>query len=66
MFDLRQGSLYEPVAGELFDLVVTNPPFVIVRWTNDTPQSPRTAPATHLAWSLSASPGWNLRCGLCL
>ena len=27
--DLRQGSLYEPVAGELFDLVVTNPPFVI-------------------------------------
>ncbi|MDO5618557.1 DUF7059 domain-containing protein [Kocuria sp.] len=32
--DLRQGSLLEPVAGELFDLVVTNPPFVI---------TPRTA-----------------------
>lgn len=27
--ELRQGSLLEPVAGERFDLVVTNPPFVI-------------------------------------
>jgi len=27
--DVREGSLYEPVAGEDFDLVVTNPPFVI-------------------------------------
>jgi methylase of polypeptide subunit release factors len=27
--DLRQGSLYEPVDGEQFDLVVANPPFVI-------------------------------------
>lgn len=27
--DLRQGSLFEPVAGEQFDLVVSNPPFVI-------------------------------------
>lgn len=27
--DLRQGSLFDPVAGERFDLVVTNPPFVI-------------------------------------
>ena len=26
---LRQGSLLEPVAGEQFDLVVSNPPFVI-------------------------------------
>lgn len=26
---LRLGSLYEPVAGERFDLVVTNPPYVI-------------------------------------
>lgn len=25
----RHGSLYEPVAGELFDLIVSNPPFVI-------------------------------------
>ncbi|HET6625046.1 MAG TPA: class I SAM-dependent methyltransferase [Nocardioidaceae bacterium] len=28
-FDVRDGSLFEPVRGELFDLVVTNPPFVI-------------------------------------
>ena len=27
--DLRLGSLYEPVANELYDLIVTNPPFVI-------------------------------------
>ena len=27
--DAREGSLLEPVAGELFDLVVSNPPFVI-------------------------------------
>ncbi len=27
--DLRQGSLFEPVTGERFDLVVSNPPFVI-------------------------------------
>ena len=28
-WDLRAGSLYEPVAGEQFDLIVCNPPFVI-------------------------------------
>ncbi len=28
-WDLRRGSLYEPVAGEQFDLIVCNPPFVI-------------------------------------
>ncbi|HUW79156.1 MAG TPA: methyltransferase [Candidatus Nanopelagicaceae bacterium] len=28
-FDLRLGSLYEPVVGECFDLIVSNPPFVI-------------------------------------
>ncbi len=27
--DLRQGSLYDPVDGERFDLVVSNPPFVV-------------------------------------
>lgn len=27
--ELRHGSMLEPVAGELFDLVVSNPPFVI-------------------------------------
>ena len=28
-WDLREGSLYEPVGAETFDLVVSNPPFVI-------------------------------------
>lgn len=28
-FDVRGGSLFEPVTGELFDLIVTNPPFVV-------------------------------------
>ena len=28
-FDCRTGSLFEPVAGEDFDLIVANPPFVI-------------------------------------
>jgi len=27
--DVRDGSLFEPVAGEAFDLIATNPPFVI-------------------------------------
>lgn len=27
--DLREGSLYEPVANETYDLIVSNPPFVI-------------------------------------
>ena len=27
--DLREGSLYEPVAGERFDLILTNPPYVM-------------------------------------
>jgi hypothetical protein len=27
--DVRRGSLFEPVAGERFDLIVSNPPFVI-------------------------------------
>lgn len=28
-WDVRSGSLFEPVAGERFDLIVSNPPFVI-------------------------------------
>lgn len=28
-WDLRQGSLYEPLDGERFDLIVANPPFVV-------------------------------------
>ncbi len=33
--DLREGSLFDPVAGEHFDLVITNPPFVISPGTGD-------------------------------
>ncbi len=34
---LRQGSLLDPVAGETFDLAVSNPPFVITpRWEGET------------------------------
>lgn len=35
--DLRQGSLLDPVAGERFDLVVSNPPFVITPRTPGVP-----------------------------
>lgn len=28
-WDLRRGDLFEPVAGERFDLIVSNPPFVV-------------------------------------
>jgi hypothetical protein len=34
-YDVRDGSLFEPVAGEHFDLIVTNPPFVISPATGD-------------------------------
>lgn len=33
-FDLRLGSMLEPVAGEKFDLIVSNPPFVITPRTS--------------------------------
>lgn len=33
--DVRDGSLFEPVAGETFDLIVTNPPFVISPGTGE-------------------------------
>ena len=35
--DLRQGSLLEPVASERFDLVVSNPPFVITPRADEVP-----------------------------
>ncbi|QCB92810.1 DUF7059 domain-containing protein [Cellulomonas shaoxiangyii] len=35
--ELRQGSMLEPVAGEQFDLVVSNPPFVITPRRPDVP-----------------------------
>jgi methylase of polypeptide subunit release factors len=42
--DLRAGTLYEPVAGERFDLIATNPPFVI-------------SPGGHHAYRDSGLPG---------
>lgn len=34
-WDLRHGSLFEPVAGERFDLIVSNPPFVVSAGSQD-------------------------------
>lgn len=34
-WELRHGSLFEPVAGERFDLIVSNPPFVVGSGTRD-------------------------------
>lgn len=34
-FDVRAGSLFDPVAGEKFDLIVTNPPFVVSPGTGE-------------------------------
>lgn len=34
-WDLRAGSLFEPVAGERFDLIVSNPPFVVGAGSRD-------------------------------
>ncbi|KAA9134474.1 methyltransferase [Microbacterium caowuchunii] len=36
--DTRLGSLFEPVAGERFDLIASNPPFVITPRTDGVPQ----------------------------
>lgn len=35
--ELREGSLFAPVAGETFDRIVSNPPFVITPRTSDVP-----------------------------
>jgi methylase of polypeptide subunit release factors len=48
---LRQGSLLEPVAGEEFDLVVSNPPFVI------TPRSAGEAAADQFTYRDGGLPG---------
>ena len=34
-WDLRHGSLFEPVVGERFDLIVSNPPFVVGAGAHD-------------------------------
>ncbi|WP_336645049.1 DUF7059 domain-containing protein [Microbacterium sp. USHLN186] len=36
--EFRLGSLFEPVAGEAFDLIVSNPPFVITPRASDLPE----------------------------
>ena len=36
--DVREGSMLEPVAGERFDLIVSNPPFVITPRRDDMPE----------------------------
>jgi methylase of polypeptide subunit release factors len=48
---LRQGSLLDPVAGEEFDLVVSNPPFVI------TPRSAGEASADQFTYRDGGLPG---------
>ncbi|RNL57433.1 methyltransferase [Arthrobacter oryzae] len=48
---LRLGSLLEPVAGEEFDLVVSNPPFVI------TPRNPGEAAAQQFTYRDGGLPG---------
>ena len=45
--DLRQGNLYEPVAGERFDLITSNPPYVM---------SPPSARATGSPIARARSP----------
>ena len=51
--ELRHGSLLDPVAGETFDLIVSNPPFVI---------TPRTA-ALEAGRTAGAEGGWTYRDG---
>lgn len=49
--ELRQGSLLEPVAGEEFDLIVSNPPFVI------TPRRAAETAADHFVYRDGGLPG---------
>ncbi len=46
--ELRRGSMFEPVAGERFDLVVSNPPYVI---------TPRTARVPVFGYRDGGEPG---------
>ena len=39
--DLRHGSLFEPVRGEQFDLIVSNPPYIALTERDDLPGSVR-------------------------
>lgn len=49
--DLRQGDLFDPVAGEEFDLIVTNPPYVM---------SPASADDERLTYREGNRPGDSL------
>jgi methylase of polypeptide subunit release factors len=49
--DLRQGDLFDPVAGEEFDLIVTNPPYVM---------SPASADHERLTYREGDRPGDSL------
>ncbi|MHA7261768.1 DUF7059 domain-containing protein [Arthrobacter sp. TMN-37] len=55
---LRLGSLLEPVAGERFDLVVSNPPFVI------TPRSAAESPEDQFTYRDGGLPGDDIVSGL--
>ncbi|MEO5993241.1 MAG: methyltransferase [Arthrobacter sp.] len=55
---LRQGSLLDPVAGEEFELVVSNPPFVI------TPRSSGEAAADQFTYRDGGLPGDDIVAGL--
>ncbi len=48
-WDLRAGSLFEPVAGERFDLIVSNPPFVVGAAHRTTSTVTPDGPATPCA-----------------
>ncbi|MCC3281396.1 DUF7059 domain-containing protein [Arthrobacter caoxuetaonis] len=56
--DLRLGSMLEPVTGEQFDLVVTNPPFVI------TPRSAEETPEERFTYRDGGLPGDAIVSGL--
>lgn len=52
--ELREGSLLDPVAGERFELVVTNPPFVI------TPRTPTESEQDRYTYRDGGRPGDSL------
>ena len=66
--DLRQGSLTDPVAGETFDLIVSNPPFVISPQDPsaghlDNPSGPATAEEPAAATHSTRPERWTYRDG---
>ena len=49
--EVRDGSFFEPVRGERYDLIATNPPFVISPATGDTAASTATPGCPATGWS---------------